>query len=127
MIGRISRRKLAGYAARELTAGRPKTEVLRELAAYLQMARRTREAELVVRDIEEILAGQGIVIADVTSAHQLTDNEKSYLKKFLAAPRVDWREHVDAAVLGGVRIETPSSRYDATIKRKLDALKAKQL
>jgi F-type H+-transporting ATPase subunit delta len=127
MAGRISRRKLAQYVAEKLEAGVSTRSTLRELAAYLAESRRVREYELIVRDIEDVLAGRGTVIADVTSAHELSDDSRKNIKKTLGSSSVYLREIVDASVLGGVRIDTPGKRYDSTIRHKLNALKAKQL
>ncbi len=54
MASRLSRRKIAAYAADKLIGGSSKKEVLREVAAYLITTRRTRELELLVRDIEDL-------------------------------------------------------------------------
>ena len=48
----ISRRKLAEHAAERLVKGDSTASVLNELAAYLLDARRTGEAELVIRAVE---------------------------------------------------------------------------
>ena len=56
MALRVSRRKIATYAADQLLAGVSKKEVLRSVAAYLVENKRTREQILVVREIEDVLA-----------------------------------------------------------------------
>jgi F0F1-type ATP synthase delta subunit len=127
MAGRLSRRKIAGYAVDKLISGSPKKAVLREVAAYLVATRRTRELELLVRDIEDLLAQRGVVVADVISAHELTAATRAEIKKLVGADSLQLRESVDPLVLGGVRIDLPGKRFDGTILHKLTALKAKQL
>jgi F-type H+-transporting ATPase subunit delta len=127
MAQRISRRKLAAYVADRLGDAKTARAALKEAAAYLVDTRRTRELELLVRDIEDALAVRGTVIADVTSAHPLSSTLKSEITKLVGAKTLSLRESIDPDVLGGIRVDIPGKRYDATVRRKLIALKAKQL
>jgi len=127
MALRLSRRKIATYAADQLLAGVSKAKVIRSVAAYLVDARRTRERTLLVRDIEDALASRGHVIADVASAHPLTTVLEAEIKKLVGADSLQLRELVEPSLLGGVRIDIPGRRFDGTIRRKLTALRAKQL
>lgn len=127
MALRLSRRKLAAYVADKLIAGDKPTAALKEAAAYLVDTRRTREQELLVRDIEDALATRGTVVADVTSAFPLSSSLKSEIKKLVGGKTLQFRETVDKDVLGGVRVDVPGKRFDGTIRRKLMQLKAKQL
>lgn len=127
MSVRLSRRKLATYVAEKLLGGASKKTVLREVAAYLVDTRRTREMELLARDIEDALAVRGVVVADVVSARPLSDNLKAEIIKLAGAKSVQFRETIDESVLGGVRVNLPGQRFDGTIRRKINALKAKQL
>lgn len=126
MATKISRRKLADYAARELVAGHAK--VMNELAAYLVSERRTKEAELLVRDIEAALAARGEMVADVTTARELTLEARDALKQFIAstsgAKKVTLRESIDPSVIGGARVATPSMLFDGTVASKLEKLGA---
>lgn len=128
MAARLSRRKIATFVTNKLLAGNHQAhEVLRELAAYLVTERRTRELDLLVRDIEEMLATNGTVIADVATARPLDTAVKAEIEKMLNAKSVHLRESVDETLLGGIRIDTPGKRFDGTIRHKLNALRAKQL
>jgi F0F1-type ATP synthase delta subunit len=128
MAARLSRRKIALFVTDKLLAGKSASdEVLRELAAYLVTTKRTRELDLLVRDIEEALANNGVVLADITSARPLDAAVKAEITKMLDAKSVELRESVDEALLGGIRIDTPGKRFDGTIRHKLNALRAKQL
>jgi len=128
MAARLSRRKIAIFVTNKLLAGNHQAlEVMRELAAYLVTERRTRELDLIVRDIEEMLAESGVVVADVASARPLSEAMKTEVAAMLGASSVQLRESVDEALLGGIRIDTPGKRFDGTIRHKLTALRAKQL
>ena len=77
-----------------------------------------------MRDIEFALVRKVIVVADVTSAYPLTDVLKQDIRKLLGGKQLALREIVDPSVLGGIRLSTPEQRLDATLKRKIQALKA---
>lgn len=127
MAQRVSRRKLATYAAQQLATGVSSREVLQQIAAYLVSTRRTREQELLVRDIEAALSEKGIVIADIASASPLSAKLSDEIKKVVGASSLQVRATVDPTLLGGVRIDIPGKRFDGTIRRKLSVLKAQQM
>ena len=127
MAERLSRRKIANYVADNVSKGVATDNVIAEVAAYLVDSRRTRELQLVVRAIEDELAARGEVIANVTTARTLDDSLKQAVESVLGAKTIHLRESVDASVIGGVKIDLPGATLDATIKRKLLALRqAKQ-
>lgn len=127
MQNKLPRRKIAEYAAARITAGDPVATVLDEVAAYLLESGRVREQTLVVRAIEDALARMGNVVANVTTAHPLDADQRAEVKKLIGAHNVRLREVVNPDVLGGVRIETPGAKLDATLQRKILALRrAKQ-
>jgi F0F1-type ATP synthase delta subunit len=127
MAGRLTRRKIAAYAADKIISGTSVKSVLREIAAYLVDTRRTRETDLIVREIEDTLAEKGAVVADVTTAYPLSDSLRDEVKKLVGGKTVYLRENIDESVLGGVLVDIPGQRFDGTIRRKLTALRAKQL
>jgi F-type H+-transporting ATPase subunit delta len=127
MAGRLSRRKIALYAADKLHAGIEPSGVIKEVAAYLVDTRRTRELDLLVRDIEGELAIRGTVVADVTTARPLTEALKKQIGTLVQAKNLHVRETIDSSVLGGMRVDIPGKRFDGTLRRKLVALKEKQL
>ena len=124
MTARLSRRKIATYAAEKLLAGTPKKTVIREVGAYLIDTGRTRELELIVRDIEDVLASRGVIVANVVSARPLSGSIKAEISKFIGGKNVQLREEVDETVLGGVRIDLPGKRFDGSVRHKINALKA---
>lgn len=127
MAQRLSRRKLADFVATKLHAGASVKDSLKEVAAYLVATKRTRELELLVRDIESALAGRGVVIADVTSARSLSGEIKAEITKMIGLGELQFREAVDKDVLGGVRVNLPGKRFDGTIRRKLTLLRSKAI
>ncbi|MFZ1243401.1 MAG: F0F1 ATP synthase subunit delta [Candidatus Saccharimonas sp.] len=127
MATRLSRRRIALYAATELQQHKPAKEVMRQIAAFLIDTKRTREAGLLVRSIEEELERRGIVIATVTTAHQMSAELNRQIVSLLSADKVVLRAQNDTNLIGGFLLETPSERLDATIQHKLAALKAAKI
>ncbi len=119
---KLSRRKLAAFVAEEVQAGRGERAV-QQMAAYLIETKQTHSVDLLVRDVETILAEGGTVIADITSAHPLGEAERDMIAQLLGAKEFLTREIVDPAVLGGVRIASAGKRLDATLKHRIDSLK----
>lgn len=126
---KLSRRKLSDYAATRLLAGDKVKTVMKELAAHLVDTGRTRELELIVRDIEARLLASGTALVTVISARELSSEAKQSIEQLVKAERssvkqVILREQIDESVIGGVRIELPGSVADFTVKAKLDKLTA---
>ena len=122
MADRISRRKLAGFVVDRIEHGDNLGHAIEELAAYLIDTKRTRESGLVARSIEDELAARGTVIAHVTSARPIDNEVKEAIQRLLNASKVHLTEEVDPTLIGGIRIEAPGKRLDATVKRKILAL-----
>ncbi len=148
---RVSRRKLAMYAAERLLAG--DDNVIEELAALIVSEKRERELDLLVRDIEAELAERGTIVATVESAHKLDDDTKRAIERLLASaegrsaarasssdarseacrPETDGssrdlkvllRESIDKTLIGGFKLRTPTGSLDATMSKKLHDLRA---
>lgn len=122
---RHTRRQLALYAADALVKGK---NVMPQLAAYLIENHRTKEADLLVRDIEKILASQGTVVARATSARELDQQQYDEIEQLLlkryGADDVVLTTVVDASLLGGVVVRTASDEFDGSVKRSINRLKA---
>lgn len=127
-MAKVSRRKIAAVWAEEIVAGR---DITKSIAAYLIDERRTDEAGLIVRDTEVALADRGVVVADVTTASELSDASRQALEKFLevsmGAKQVTSRERVDPHVLGGMRVDAAGQQLDATLRTRLNQLKASKI
>ena len=125
MARRLSRRAVTTYVAEQLAAGNAQS--IAQLAAHLVLTGHVRESNLYIRDIEANLADAGHVVAEVTSAFDLSAETKQHIEQFIknktAASQVTLRESIDPAVLGGVRVRTPGRELDATVRRHLVALR----
>lgn len=129
MARKLSRRALADYAADQLLKGDALEAVTAQLAAYLVESRRTKEVELLVRDIQAILAERGHVFGEVVSAYDLSETTKQSIQQFTkqatGASAVTLESVVDPAVLGGIKLRLPGKEYDATIARSLTTLRTR--
>jgi F-type H+-transporting ATPase subunit delta len=128
MASRLSRRKIASYYAEQLLEGK---DIRKELAAYLVESGRTREYELIARDIEAALAERGVLVADIASSTALSSETRStiesYLRSTMSAKTIHLRETVDPTLIGGVKASVPGRELDATVKHALNQLKASKI
>ncbi|CAN5393418.1 hypothetical protein BH10PAT4_BH10PAT4_1620 [soil metagenome] len=127
MAIRLSRRKIAGYIADGLVSGISETKLVKELAGFLIDTRRTKELELVVRNIEYELKKRGIVLGRITSATHLTTATEAAIKELIRtetnAKSVELARSIDLTVIGGVKIDLPGTQFDGTIARRLTTLR----
>lgn len=125
---KLSRRKIAAFWAGELIAGR---DVSPHIAAFLADTRRTSEVDLIVRDTESALAAKGVVVADISSANELSQDTRNAIETFLktakSASRVALRTSIDPSLIGGVRVDTADERLDATLRGRLNKLKTSKI
>ena len=127
MAVRLSRRKIASYYAKSLIDGVDAKQLAKQLAGYLIDSKRTKEQQLIISDIEYQLSLRGVVVANVTSAHELDELTKLAVEKLVRqnidADDVQLRAEIDSSLLGGLRLEFAGSEIDTTIARRLTALK----
>lgn len=125
----LSRRKIATYIADELAKGSAVKPLLQQAAAYLVERKQTGQVDLLVRDIEAILArDHSVVLTHVISARELSKGLITNIEQFVAraesAKQVEVKTSVDPSLLGGVIIRTPSAELDTTVRKQLNALKS---
>jgi F-type H+-transporting ATPase subunit delta len=68
----------------------------------------------------------GIVDAEVTSAHELNDDEKRQLRTVLeqrTGKKVEVRFQIDGALLGGAIVRLGSTIYDGSVRDQLNRLR----
>lgn len=126
MAGRISRVTLAQYIVDHLSTAQ-RGDVLQQVAAYLIDTKRTKELELIVRDVQRLLADGGNVSAIAISAFTLSDAVKTeltaFIKKQTNAKTVSIENIIDESVIGGVKLNLPGRELDQTIARQLTTLR----
>ena len=120
---------MAEYIAEGLVEGKNKKILFKQLAAYLVDSRRTKELDLIIRDIEWKLAEKGYIQATITSAFDLTAQTTKALEAFVKAEtkasKVSLEKKLDPSVLGGVKISVPGREIDQTVAHQLTVLKTR--
>ena len=129
MPGKLSRRALATYVADALMDGTGRARVVKQLAAYLIDTRRTKELDLIVRDVNTILADNGIVNATLTSAFELEAATTAAIERLIVAhtkaSKLSLNKVIEPSVLGGLKISLPDSELDQTVLHQLTILKTR--
>lgn len=127
MANTLSRRRIAGYISEKLISDGQSTKLVNQLAAYLIDSGRTKELEIIIRDIEYELQKRGVVLAQITTASKLSGATEKVITEFIKsktdAQKIFLRQFVDPEVLGGVKIDLPGSQLDSTILRRLTTLR----
>lgn len=127
---KISRRKIAEYVAKELHKGADVKQLAQKTIAYLQSEGQVMQWELLVRDIEDVLATTySTVSMHVTTARPLDAATRTQLVDFVkqvekADAAVVVSESIDEALIGGVVIKTPNKVFDSSVQSKLKQLVA---
>lgn len=121
-----SRRVLARAVADGIEGGAD-AKIIPKLAAFMLENGMDKHVEEVVGEIQYQLSQRGTVYATVTTARPLAKDlrevAESFVKKQLGAKKVVIDEVVDPDIVGGIIIETPTFRFDASIARELRKLK----
>ena len=97
-----------------------------DFAGVIAANRRLPELRRIVSAFAALLAARrGVVVADVTSAFPLSDLQRTQLRARLTEAgysKVDLRETVDPALLGGLSLRIGARLYDASISSRLQRL-----
>ncbi len=109
-------------------AGKMGLDVAVRNFVYLVVDHRRTE---ILPEIEEAFFSElnervGIVDAEVTSAHELNDDEKRQLRSVLeqrTGKKVEARFQIDGALLGGAVVRLGSTIYDGSVRDQLKRLR----
>jgi len=127
---KITRRKVAEYVADQLHSGVSTKKLVDQAVAYLKDQGKLADWELLVRDVEDVLARKyHVVSARITTARALDADTRKALKDFImqtekAQSVTIVSETVDADLIGGVVVRTPSNVFDSSVQSKLKQLVA---
>ena len=99
---------------------------------YLLVDKRRIELFDAIEDIYRSLSNEarGIVVADVTSAQELTSAQQEKIQKKLATvtgKEVTLRTHRDESLIGGVVVRIGDKRIDGSVKGRLEEMTAQLL
>ncbi len=124
----MSRRVLARSVVDQLLSGTSAKTLMPQLAAYIVEQRLTAHTEEIIGDIAYELSRRGDVEVAVTTARPLTEELRALVMEFVRqsdrkATDITLIETVDESFIGGIVIETPDKRFDASVASSLKQLK----
>ncbi len=115
-----------GPALDQALAAQGVAELVRHFVGVVAANRRLRDLPMLIEGFAAYAAAKrGEVVATVTSAHVLNDTQRSQLRARLAETgfgTVRLVEHVDGALLGGLKLQIGDKLYDTTLKSRLNRL-----
>lgn len=124
---KLSRRKITHHVAISLSTGNNSSQIITQLAGFLVDTGRTKELDIIVRDIEYSLAEQGIVSARAVTAFDLSVETRREIEAIINNRKkshdIQLQHVVDPDVLGGVKLDIPGFRLDTTLAHKLSTLR----
>ena len=110
----------------KLLEGRVRPGALRLVRLLVERGRARELGRVSDQFVRLLNAHRGIVVATVTSAAPLTDDETAEIRKrveAMADATVDMRTAVDPALLGGLTVQIGYRFLDASIRGRLERLR----
>ena len=119
---KLTRTQLADYLVEH-----PDKRAAQQVASYLISSGRSKEIDLVIRQVESRLSKGGRMVARVSSAHKLDADQQRSIIKLVKQLREDIESvevinKVDPSLLGGVVIRTPEMEVDVSLRGRLNRL-----
>ena len=117
-----SRAQVAEVLAGKLS-GEGRAAAVKQAAAWLVSTGRGRQADYLARDVAAVLERQGYALVRIVTARKIGDEARRkveiYVRELTGAEKLELVTEVEPSLIGGVLIETPTARLDATVKQKL--------
>ena len=120
---KLSRAQLADFIISDKS-----NDAAKQVAAYLVANGRSKEVDLVIREVEARLEKDGRAVARVQSARKLSADEQRNIIKTLKSQNSDINSveiinEIDPSLVGGVVVRTPSTEVDVSIRGRLNRMK----
>ena len=126
-VTRERKQALAGKLADEMQLHR----LIKNFLLVVVSHRRTKELPAIEQNFEWIVDERtGWMPADITSAHELSPEQREEIERALGmklGKLIRAHYHVDPGVIGGIRAHVASKEYDASVRGKLDGMRASLL
>lgn len=118
--------RASGRAVDAVLAAEGFSPLMRDFVGVVANNRRLPRLRDILAALAAIAAGRrGEVVADVVSAHPLTDLQRVQLRSRLAEAgysKVNIQERVDAGLLGGLVVRVGARLYDTSLRSRLTRL-----
>ena len=116
----------AGRAVREVLQRQGFGKIVQDFAGVVVANRRARALRSIIAAFAALVAEKrGVVVAEVESAHPLTDLQEQQLRARLIEAgygRVNIVKRVDPSLLGGLVVKVGARLYDTSLKSRLQRL-----
>ena len=116
----------AARALDEALAGQGVSKLVRNFVGVAAANRRLRDLPMLIEGFAAYEAARrGEIVAHVTTAHPLSEEQRRQLRQRLAESgygNVRLAEHQDESLLGGLKLQIGDKLYDATLKSRLNRL-----
>jgi len=114
-------------AARAVLQAEDFSPIILRFVSVIAANRRLNKLRAILGAFASLVAQKrGVITAEVSTAHGLTDIQREALRARLIESgygRVNIREHVDPALLGGLVVKIGARLYDSSLKSRLQRLK----
>jgi F-type H+-transporting ATPase subunit delta len=114
-------------AARAVLQAEGFSPIIVRFVCVIAANRRLNKLRAIVAAFANLVAQKrGVITAEVTTAHRLTDVQRESLRARLIESgygRVNINEHVDPSLLGGLVVKIGARLYDSSLKSRLQRLK----
>ena len=124
----FARTELAGIIGEKLNGSSSSRTLAKEIAAFLMEENRVHDLESLMRDVMAYRQSQGVVEAEVASAHPIDPGVMRDVKQLIAdkyphAKQIIVHQHIDETIVGGLTINLANEKLDMSIKSKLDTFR----
>lgn len=124
----FARTELAEIIGKKLNSSSSSRTLAKEVAAFLMEENRVHDLESLMRDVMAYRQDQGVVEAEVASAHPIDDSIMREVKQLIAAKyphakKIIVHQHIDETIVGGLTISLANEKLDMSIKSKLDTFR----
>lgn len=125
---KIPRAQLAAVIGEKTLKQTDLRRLAKAIAAYLMEQKSIGELESLMRDVLAFRQAHGVVEAEVTSAHDLTEEALRDVKQMLkhhypSAKRIIAHQGHDTDVIGGLKVTLAHEQLDMSVRGKLDTFK----
>jgi F0F1-type ATP synthase delta subunit len=125
---RPKRRRIAEVITEKLGEGQSLKSLAREIAAYLLAEGRSKELDLITRDVIKLRAEKGFIESSATTAHELKPEAEKSLHDLIKSVRPNAKKIIidhklNPYLIGGVRLDIINQRLDLSVRAKLNKLK----
>jgi len=120
---KLTRGQLADF----VLAADGSTRSLKQVAGYLVANGRSKEVDMVIREVESKLDQKGHTVARVRSARELGGDQQKKIVAMLkqqdqVIKSVEIINEVDPSLVGGVVVRTPRTEVDVSIRGRLNRM-----